>query len=100
LNITDNVQTNERYGYFLDQDISLFDNEFFRISGKEAESMDPQQRLLLEVVYEALENGNNPSKHSTETLAKMKLQLESRLMRSAALGHLCFVDLSRMITIL
>ncbi|KAL3426470.1 beta-ketoacyl synthase domain-containing protein [Phlyctema vagabunda] len=48
--------TNAKYGYFLDQDLSMFDNEFFAISGKEAESMDPQQRLLLEVVYEALEN--------------------------------------------
>ena len=52
-------QTNARYGYFLDQGLDLFDNEFFRISGKEAESMDPQQRLLLEVVYEALENGKS-----------------------------------------
>ncbi|THZ99390.1 hypothetical protein D6C82_05211 [Aureobasidium pullulans] len=49
--------TNARYGYFLDEDISKFDNEFFKISGKEAESMDPQQRILLEVVYEALEDG-------------------------------------------
>jgi acyl transferase domain-containing protein len=53
-------QTNAKYGYFLDQELSLFDNEFFRISGIEAESMDPQQRLLLEVVYEALENGKPP----------------------------------------
>ena len=52
-------QTNARYGYFLDQDISLFDPEFFRISGKEAEAMDPQQRMLLEVVYEALEDGES-----------------------------------------
>ncbi|KAK3681229.1 polyketide synthase [Podospora appendiculata] len=48
--------TNAKYGYFLDQGLDEFDNEFFRISAKEAESMDPQQRLLLEVVYEALEN--------------------------------------------
>lgn len=33
--------TNARYGYFLDEDISKFDNGFFKISGKEAESMDP-----------------------------------------------------------
>lgn len=49
-------QTNAKYGYFLDEDIGLFDSGFFRISGKEAEAMDPQQRLLLEVVYEALED--------------------------------------------
>ncbi|KAI9042421.1 putative LovB-like polyketide synthase [Aspergillus affinis] len=48
--------TNAKYGYFLDQDIGLFDAGFFNISGKEATAMDPQQRLLLEVVYEALEN--------------------------------------------
>ncbi|KAA8649458.1 putative Nonribosomal peptide synthetase [Aspergillus tanneri] len=48
--------TNAKYGYFLDQDIGLFDASFFSISGKEATAMDPQQRLLLEVVYEALEN--------------------------------------------
>ncbi|KAL9042608.1 MAG: hypothetical protein Q9214_003726, partial [Letrouitia sp. 1 TL-2023] len=53
---TNKGTTNARYGYFLDQGLDQFDNEFFRISGKEAESMDPQQRLLLEVVYEALEN--------------------------------------------
>lgn len=52
--------TNARYGYFLDQPLAEFDNEFFRISGKEAEGMDPQQRLLLEVVYEALENAGIP----------------------------------------
>lgn len=50
------MQTNARFGYFLDQDVGQFDPGFFGISGKEAEAMDPQQRLLLEVVYEALED--------------------------------------------
>ncbi|EKG19785.1 Beta-ketoacyl synthase [Macrophomina phaseolina MS6] len=57
---TNKGTTNARYGYFLDQSIDEFDNEFFRISRKEAESMDPQQRLLLEVVYEALEDAGIP----------------------------------------
>ncbi|KAF2137936.1 uncharacterized protein K452DRAFT_301651 [Aplosporella prunicola CBS 121167] len=57
---TNKGTTNARYGYFLDQGIDEFDNEFFRISGKEAEAMDPQQRLLLEVIYEALEEAGIP----------------------------------------
>ncbi|OGM44044.1 hypothetical protein ABOM_007790 [Aspergillus bombycis] len=52
--------TNCKYGYFLDQDIGMFDRSFFRISPKEAEAMDPQQRLMLEVVYEALEDAGIP----------------------------------------
>lgn len=58
LHLLISIQTNAKYGYFLDQDIGAFDAGFFNISGKEAEAMDPQQRLLLEVVYEALEDGN------------------------------------------
>ncbi|KAJ5533456.1 lovastatin nonaketide synthase [Penicillium frequentans] len=53
---TNKGTTNAKHGYFLDQDLGVFDRSFFRISGKEAEAMDPQQRLLLEVVYEALED--------------------------------------------
>ncbi|KAJ3499830.1 hypothetical protein NLG97_g19 [Lecanicillium saksenae] len=48
--------TNARFGYFLDQDLGLFDAKFFNISGKEASAIDPQQRISLEVVYEALED--------------------------------------------
>ena len=58
-NSTNDLKTNAKYGYFLDQGLDEFDNEFFRISGKEAAAMDPQQRLLLEVVYEALEDGKS-----------------------------------------
>ncbi|KAI1279073.1 hybrid PKS-NRPS PsoA [Xylaria sp. FL0933] len=42
--------------YLLDDDPLVFDNDFFNISVREAESMDPQQRVILEVVYEAIES--------------------------------------------
>lgn len=45
-----------RHSYLLEQDPRFFDNEFFQIHPKEAESMDPQQRILLETVYEAIES--------------------------------------------
>lgn len=67
--------TNAKYGYFLDQGLDLFDNEFFKISGKEAEAMDPQQRILLEVVYEALEDGNTAPDPAT---SKMKVANKCR----------------------
>ncbi|KAG9231668.1 polyketide synthase [Amylocarpus encephaloides] len=43
-------------GYFLQQDIRKFDNNFFGINNLETTYLDPQQRQLLEVVYECLEN--------------------------------------------
>ncbi|MFB4315180.1 L-histidine N(alpha)-methyltransferase [Actinomadura sp. 21ATH] len=43
-------------GGFLDQDISLFDADFFGISPKEASRLDPQHRLLLECAVEALDD--------------------------------------------
>lgn len=42
-------------GYFLNEDVRLFENEFFGINAMEATYMDPQQRKLLEVVYECFE---------------------------------------------
>lgn len=47
---TSNVQST----YFLDEDVTVFDNWFFQIQSAEATSMDPQQRILLETVYDSL----------------------------------------------
>lgn len=44
-------------GFFLQEDVSLFDAPFFSTTAKEAAGMDPAKRLLLEVAYEAFENG-------------------------------------------
>ena len=50
--------SNVRNSYFLNEDVRLFDSQFFNISTAEAESMDPQQRQLIEVVFEAMESAN------------------------------------------
>ncbi|KAK5942650.1 Type I Iterative PKS [Knufia obscura] len=47
---------NVKDGFFLKEDVSLFDAPFFSITSKEASGMDPMQRLLLEVSYETFEN--------------------------------------------
>ncbi|KAK3315855.1 hypothetical protein B0H66DRAFT_498897 [Apodospora peruviana] len=52
--------TNFSHGYFLNEDVSLFDARFFGIASAEATGIDPQQRLLLEVTYEASENAGIP----------------------------------------
>ncbi|KAI2615012.1 putative polyketide synthase [Hypoxylon sp. NC1633] len=43
-------------GYFIQEDIRAFDNQFFGINNKQASVMDPQQRKLLEVVFESFES--------------------------------------------
>ncbi|PGH05127.1 hypothetical protein AJ79_06875 [Helicocarpus griseus UAMH5409] len=48
---------NIKGGYFLQEDVGLFDAPFFNLTKTEAEALDPQQRLMLECTYEALENG-------------------------------------------
>ncbi|RYO93374.1 hypothetical protein DL762_001073 [Monosporascus cannonballus] len=48
-------------GYFIEEDIRAFDNEFFGINNLEATYMDPQQRKLLEVAFECFESAGGPS---------------------------------------
>ncbi|KAI0449065.1 putative polyketide synthase [Xylaria acuta] len=48
--------SNVRHAYMIDEDIAMFDAEFFGIKPLEAKAIDPQQRLLMETVYEGLEN--------------------------------------------
>lgn len=48
---------NTQYGGYL-KNVFDFDNDFFKISSKEAKTTDPQQRILLELVYEALQDAN------------------------------------------
>ncbi|KAI0116097.1 polyketide synthase [Hypoxylon sp. NC0597] len=47
-------------GYFLEEDVALFDAAFFNLSADVASAMDPQIRLLLESVYEATEDAGIP----------------------------------------
>ncbi|KAK4062465.1 uncharacterized protein Triagg1_9951 [Trichoderma aggressivum f. europaeum] len=47
-------------GYFLQEDVGLFDAGFFNFTSEVAGTMDPQLRLLLEVVYEATEDAGIP----------------------------------------
>ncbi|OQE39762.1 hypothetical protein PENCOP_c006G08933 [Penicillium coprophilum] len=43
-------------GYLLNEDVALFDTEFFSFSGDMASAMDPQVGLLLDTNYETLED--------------------------------------------
>lgn len=41
----------------MQEDLSVFDADFFSISPAEAAAIDPMQRWLLETAFRALENG-------------------------------------------
>ncbi|KAL2060502.1 hypothetical protein VTL71DRAFT_9533 [Oculimacula yallundae] len=43
-------------GFFLKEDVSLFDAPFFSMAANEVVGMDPMQRQLLELAYESFEN--------------------------------------------
>ncbi|KAH7143722.1 hypothetical protein EDB81DRAFT_935118 [Dactylonectria macrodidyma] len=47
-------------GYFLQEDVALFDAPFFNLPSDVASAMDPQVKLLLESVYEATEDAGIP----------------------------------------
>lgn len=51
---------NFSHGYFIDQDVSAFDTQFFGIPAAEATGVDPQQRIALELTYEAFEHAGIP----------------------------------------
>lgn len=64
---------NTRSGGYLQQDLRLFDNQFFGISDAEAKEMDPQQRIALEVAWEALENAGIAPESCAKTNAAVYL---------------------------
>ncbi|XP_055312062.1 fatty acid synthase-like [Sitodiplosis mosellana] len=50
-----------RIGKIKDEDLEVFDQQFFSVHQKQAERMDPQMRMLLEATYEAIiDAGFNP----------------------------------------
>lgn len=53
-------QFSNRGGHFIQEDLSLFDADFFAIPPAEVAEMDPMQRWLLETAFRALENGTYP----------------------------------------
>ncbi|KAI0435050.1 putative polyketide synthase [Xylaria sp. FL1042] len=47
-------------GYFLEEDLGLFDTSFFNFTADVAAAMDPQIRMLLELTFESLESAGIP----------------------------------------
>ncbi|KAH6623651.1 hypothetical protein F5144DRAFT_540013 [Chaetomium tenue] len=52
--------THVKGAHFLEEDVGLFDANFFGYSAETASSLDPQYRLQLESVYEAIESAGLP----------------------------------------
>ncbi|KAK3938873.1 hypothetical protein QBC46DRAFT_291686 [Diplogelasinospora grovesii] len=52
--------THIKGGYFLEEDVGLFDLSFFNFTADVAAAMDPQIRLQLELTFEALESAGIP----------------------------------------
>ncbi len=46
--------TDASNAYFIEEDVTRFDNAFFNIQPAEAEAIDPQQRMVMETVYDSL----------------------------------------------
>ncbi|GAW16135.1 hypothetical protein ANO14919_055580 [Xylariales sp. No.14919] len=55
-----NASSNIKGGYFLEEDIGLFDPSFFNFSADVAAAMDPQIRMMLELTFESLESAGIP----------------------------------------
>ncbi|TGJ85110.1 hypothetical protein E0Z10_g3631 [Xylaria hypoxylon] len=52
--------SNIKGGYFLEEEIGLFDPSFFNFSAEVAAAMDPQIRMMLELTFESLESAGIP----------------------------------------
>ncbi|KAG5655084.1 hypothetical protein KAF25_000207 [Fusarium avenaceum] len=77
---------NVRRSYLLDEDVRLFDTQFFGISPGEAQAMDPQHRVLLEVVYEAIESAGQtiPGLQNSDTAVYVGLMCTDYYVIQAA----------------
>ncbi|KAJ5204641.1 Equisetin synthetase [Penicillium cinerascens] len=58
--------------YFIEEDVTRFDNGFFNIQPAEAEAIDPQQRLVMETVYDSLYLFWWPNNRSFERLKNIR----------------------------
>ncbi|PFH62884.1 hypothetical protein XA68_11440 [Ophiocordyceps unilateralis] len=55
------------HGYFLDDNLKVFDSSFSSASRSDLETLDPQQKLLVEVAWECLESAGQPGFQGSDT---------------------------------